>query len=144
MMNGFNNPMGAKPPNQQQQPLFTGHSQSNTLQQNQYAPQSSSSPPPMDSPYRGATRKIGPDAGPAGIKIPMPMGMGGPTSPRMGGGLGLGNVAGSIMGPPGLPRSVSGDTMNMSIMGNTNSNAANTINGQQRQSPRPQSSMGMN
>jgi SWI/SNF-related matrix-associated actin-dependent regulator of chromatin subfamily B member 1 len=95
--------------------------------------------------------------GPGGMKIP---GMG-PGSPRIGGGLGLGgqggpgNVASAgglglggagIMGPPGLPRTASGDAMNMNIMGNANPNAGiniNMINGQQRQSPRPQSSMGM-
>ena len=91
---------------------------------------------------------------PGGMKIP---GMG-PGSPRIGGGLGLGgqgNVGsavglglggGGIMGPPGLPRTASGDAMNMNIMGNANPNASiniNMINGQQRQSPRPQSSMGM-
>ena len=94
--------------------------------------------------------------GPGGMKIP---GMG-PGSPRLGGGLGLGGQGGpgnvgstgglglgpGIMGPPGLPRTVSGDGMNMNIMGNANPNAGiniNMINGQ-RQSPRPQSSMGMN
>ena len=94
--------------------------------------------------------------GPGGMKIP---GMG-PGSPRIGGGLGLGGQGGpgnvgstgglglgaGIMGPPGLPRTASGDAMNMNIMGNANPNAGinmNMINGQQRQSPRPQSSMGM-
>ena len=91
--------------------------------------------------------------GPGSMKIP---GMG-PGSPRIGGGLGLGGpgnvgstgglgLGAGIMGPPGLPRTVSGDAMNMNIMGNANSNAGintNMINGQQRQSPRPQSSMGM-
>ena len=94
--------------------------------------------------------------GPGGVKMP---GMG-PGSPRMGGGLGLGGQGGpgnlgsagglglgaGIMGPPGLPRTSSGDAMNMNIMGNANPNAGinmNMINGQQRQSPRPQSSMGM-
>ena len=93
---------------------------------------------------------------PGGMKIP---GMG-PGSPRIGGGLGLGGQGGpgnvgntgglglgaGIMGPPGLPRTASGDAMNMNIMGNANANAGinmNMINGQHRQSPRPQSSMGM-
>jgi SWI/SNF-related matrix-associated actin-dependent regulator of chromatin subfamily B protein 1 len=90
--------------------------------------------------------------GPGGMKM-------GPGSPRIGGGLGLGGQGGpgnvgsagglglgaGIMGPPGLPRTTSGDAMNMNIMGNANPNAGiniNMINGQ-RQSPRPQSSMGM-
>jgi len=161
---------------QQQQGLFTSHqhqlsqqtSGSNTNtgtnlthQQNQYQnqpPQSTSSPPAMGSPYRSATRKLGGDiGGPGGMKIPMGMGMSGPASPRMGGGLGLGGPANGvgpgglglgagIMGPPGLPRSISGDAMNMMNANNANPNASNNnmINGQQRQSPRPQSSMGTN
>ena len=160
MINGFNSPMGVKPSNQQQQGLFTAHqhqqpqSQSSTNtghQQIQYSnqpPQSTSSPPTIGSPYRGATRKLAGDmgSGPGGMKIV------GPASPRMGGGLGLGgpgNVSNTglgagIMGPPGLPRTVSGDGMNMNLMGNTNTGNINMINGHQRQSPRPQSSMDMN
>ena len=85
---------------------------------------------------------------PSAPGMKMPMGMGGPASPRMGGALGLSgtgpaNVAGlglgpGIMGPPGLPRSVSGDPMNIGNSSNS------MMNGQQRQSPRPQSSMDMN
>ena len=175
MMNGFNNPMGVKPSNQQQQGLFPGlqhqlsqHSQPQSQssgsnshqQQNQYSnqpPQTTSSPPAMDSPYRGATRKLGGDInsapGSGAMKLPVAMAMGGPASPRIGGGLGLtgpGNITGAgglapgsgVMGPPGLPRSISGDTISMNMI-NLN-NHSNMINGQHRQSPRPQSSMGMN
>ena len=165
MMNGFNSPMGVKSSNQQG--LFTAHQHQlpqqpqsqpqsqisgsgvNTGHQ-QYSnqpPQSTSSPPAMESPYRGATRKLGGDmgsaSGPSGMKMP---GMGGPGSPRIGGGLSLGGqnstgglgLGAGIMGPPGLPRTVSGDTM---MMGNANSGNINMINGR---SPRPQSSMDMN
>lgn len=116
------------------------------------------SSPPM-SPYRGAKRKVG---GPEGV-------MGGMGSPRMGGGMGLPPT--TPMGPPGIPKTVSGDglgglpspsTLTSGGLGSMNMNvgmprgAGNIFQAQTQamlqhqhqqqrrtQSPRPQSSMGM-
>jgi SWI/SNF-related matrix-associated actin-dependent regulator of chromatin subfamily B protein 1 len=122
--------------------------------------QHESSPPPM-SPYRGAKRKVG---GPDGV---MP-GMG---SPRMGGGMALPPTTPTgAMGPPGIPRTVSGDSLggipspstgglgNMNMNAGMQGGAGNLFQPpaqnqslhqhhqqlqRRTQSPRPQSSMGM-
>ncbi|KAH9474828.1 SWI/SNF chromatin-remodeling complex subunit SNF5 [Psilocybe cubensis] len=184
------NPNGFKPPQAQQQPqqMFnTPNPQQQQQQQQQPSmhigqqappysasstpiPPNPSGSPTIGSPYRGAKRKL------TGEMVPPNMGIGPgpiPGSPRIGGGgggLGLSGMGptGGMMGPPGLPRSVSNDSlgmggmntgamnpMNMSMnmngmnmpgnmgMGSvSNASMGGAMNGQ-RNSPRPQSSMGM-
>ncbi|KIM36135.1 hypothetical protein M413DRAFT_320258 [Hebeloma cylindrosporum] len=126
---------------------------------------SSSSPPapqtPMSpNPFRGAKRKATGEMLPANMG--MNMGINIPGSPRIGGiNLGGGAQGSGIMGPPGLPRSISNDSigggmMNMSSINPMNMNMNINLGGipqspgpsmintnVQRGSPRPQSSMDM-
>ncbi|TFK31601.1 hypothetical protein BDQ12DRAFT_671742 [Crucibulum laeve] len=122
--------------------------------QNPYPSGGQSSPPPISipgSPYRGAKRKLGGMESPrlgSGGGLPS---MGGPGAMgAMGGGPGMpgqGGMGGGAMGPPGLPRSMSGDSIGGGGGVNGFSLQQQQAQAQQqmsmRQSPRPQSGMGM-